>query len=452
MQEPFFSLIIWAHDTDVTYFRDCMETLVQQTYQKYEVYVLDEARTDELAEITAEFFPESDRAHYRKLKKKNGGAYAYNIGSHFAEGDYQIFVGQHDRLSTNTLEELAKAIESIPDEQGAVIYTDHDELVGLDRMNPHFKGGFNRELFRRTNYIGEFVCIAASVIKEMGSFLEKASYAYMYEYLMKCDSKGVPFIHVSGLLYHKRMPDRVAYDKESRRQKDRCHVEHLAVSKGYLAKSNIICEYEQGVSDMKWDIAYDGSDYRGHQKDYIFVHDPNVRMFTRRNLAKMYGYLKQPDVAVVGVRFLGNLFTVDNIGYVFDEEGIIYPAFHGQKIYHESYEGLATMPRDVSMVDGGYCMIDAKVYRGLHGFDPSLSGRDAMLDFCLRAREKGYRIVVDPSCIARYKNKLVESSEDSHNALMEKQGETIAKGDPYYNKILPLGMTNFVLPGQEEEI
>ena len=95
-------------------------------------------------------------------------------------------------------------------------------------------------------------------------------------------------------------------------------------------------------------------------------------------------------------------------------------------------------------------MIDAKVYRMLRGFDPRLSGRDAMLDFCIRARERGFRTVVVPKCIARYKNKDNISTEESHDFLMEKHGELIEKGDGFYNKNLPVGMENYRLPGMEE--
>ncbi len=105
------------------------------------------------------------------------------------------------------------------------------------------------------------------------------------------------------------------------------------------------------------------------------------------------------------------------------------------------------MARDVSFVDSGCCLIDAKVYRMLRGFDTSLSGRDAMMDFCIRARAKGFRTVVIPNCIAKYKNKNNESLETSHERLMEKHGELIGKGDVFYNINLPLGMENYILPG-----
>ena len=35
--------------------------------------------------------------------------------------------------------------------------------------------------------------------------------------------------------------------------------------------------------------------------------------------------------------------------------------------------------------------------------------------------------------------------------IMEKHGDYIQKGDEFYNKNLPIGMENFILPGTQEE-
>ena len=109
------------------------------------------------------------------------------------------------------------------------------------------------------------------------------------------------------------------------------------------------------------------------------------------------------------------------------------------------------MARDVAMVDCGCCLIDSKVYRMLHGFDTRLKGQDAMFDFCIRARQRGFRAVVIPKVIARRKKKEVITSSESHEILMEKHGEIIKQGDSFYNRNLPIGMENFILPGTQGE-
>ncbi len=431
------------------YFKDCLESIDEQEYREFELYILDNNSSNAIELTIKEFFPDIvDKVHYRRLKKKSGGAYAFNIGAHFAEGDYIYYLNQHDRLSSNTLSSFNEKIAQL--EADSIIYSDNDELVGLDRMSPHFKCDFNKELLLQTNYIGESICISKNLYRRLGEFNEKAQTAYVYEYLLRATFKKERIEHIPSLLYHKRV-DKAPLNKEARNQANfRCK-EHMALAMSYLRQSDIICYGRVDASLKKWHIDYDDSTFRRFSGDYMFLRDDDVRLYTRNNAKKMYAYLCQPDIAVVGARFIDRGFTLDNVGYVFDTDGAWYPAFHGQSVFRESYEGLGSMPRDVSMIDAGCCMIDAKVYRMLHGFDTRLSGQDAMFDFCLRAKARGFRTVVVPKVIARSKRKPVITSSDSHELIMEKHGEFIQKGDEFYNKNLPIGMENFILPGTQGE-
>ncbi len=470
MDGTYFSLIVWSHDTDMDQFKDMLESIDEQEYREFELYILDNNPTNAIEVTIKEFFPDIvDKVHYRRLKKFAGGAYAYNIGAHFAEGNYLVYLNQHDRLSQHTLSGLNDKIQELRAADGApveedgitnaisdtltnsgyIIYTDHDELIGLDRRNPHFKTDFNKELFLQTNYIGEFITIGKNVYKRLGAFNEKAKTAYVYEYLLRACFKKERIEHIPSLLYHKRMTGK-GMTKEERNEASFYCREHLALALTYLRQSGVLCDGHIDSSLKKWHIDYDDTSFRRFSGDYKFLKEENVRLLSRNNAKRMYAYLCQPDVAVVGVRFLGRGFTYDNAGYIVGDDGAQYPAFHGQRIFGPTYDDLGNMARDVAFVDAGCCMIDAKVYRMLRGFDTSLSGKDAMLDFCIRARAKGYRTVVVPRCVAKYKNKNNESLEESHERLMEKHGKLISAGDIFYNKNLPMGMENFILPGAEE--
>ena len=448
MADTYFSLVIWTNDTDMEHFKDCLESIDEQEYREFELYILDNNPSNAIELMIKEFFPDIvDKVHYRRLKKKSGGAYAYNIGAHFAEGDYLVYMGQHDRLSSNTLSSLNEKINEL-DGGGCIIYADHDELIGQDRRNPHFKPDFNKELFLQVNYLGDFICISKDVYKTVGSFNEKAQVAYIYEYILRAIYKKAKVEHIPSLIYHKRSSDK-PLNKEERAAANYFCKEHLALAISYLGKAGIICDGRVDASLKKWHLNYDESEFRRFSGDYMFLKDDDVKLYTRNNVKKMYAYLRQPDVAVVGARFIDRGFTIDNVGYIFDTDGAWYPAFHGQKIFRDSYESMAGMARDVAMVDCGCCLIDSKVYRMLHGFDTRLSGQDAMFDFCLRARERGFRTVVVPKVIARRKNKEVITSTEAHEIIMSKHGEKIARGDGLYNKNLPMGMENYILPGTQ---
>ena len=111
MADILFSLLVWTKDTHMDYFKNMLESIDEQEYRNFELYILDNNKTNAIENTIKEFFPDMvDKVHYRPLKKKSSGAYAYNIGVHFATGDYFVFVNQHDRLSHNTLLELNKQL------------------------------------------------------------------------------------------------------------------------------------------------------------------------------------------------------------------------------------------------------------------------------------------------------------------------------------------------------
>lgn len=452
METPKFSVVVWTRDTNEVYFRDFIESMVSQTYDAWELYVMDEGNSNRIATIVAEFFPADDRIHYRQLKTNKGKAYAYNMGFHFVlvnaakkgiesqEKGYIVIADQHDRLSSNTLSAMAESASDMPD----VIYTDHDELVGADRMAPCFKPSLNKELFMHRNYIGEFFAISHGAARRIGEFQEKLSYASVYDYLLRAVELELKFVRIPLLLYHRRVlpvSDKKAYRKWMEKQR----TEHMLVVQASMKRRGIAAAVEKGPDDSYWNVTYDGTDALSHEKEYMILRSKDVKPLTRNNIERMYGYLRQKDVAVVGARFIKRGFSIENCGYIYDENGMSYPAFYDRKIYRPTYEQIASIPRDVSMVDADYCMIDAKVYRKLGGFDPSFSGRDVMLDFCLRVQQAGLRVIVDPAIIARSNPRQIESSESSNERLLEKWGEVLKKGDPLYNPNMMMGLENYQL-------
>lgn len=440
MEMPGISVIVWLHDTNEMYFRDLLESLVSQTYDRWELYVLDQNSMGRYEHIVAEFFPEDVRAHYRQLKNQKGRAYAYNIGFHYVmasfgrkqqdlTGNYVFLVGQHDRLKEDALLQIAGAYHNRPQETDpAVIYMDHDILMGQDRMEPDFKPDQNRELLLHENYIGDHFLISCEAAHGMGEFREQLQDNCEYDFLLRIAEAGGEMMHIPKLLYHKRY--RIPLPKKEER----------AWQKRFGKEREVVIQ-----ASMQRQGYTDSEDASAHQREYIFLHDQKVRAFTRNSVQRMYDYVRRKDVAVVGARFLKGGFSTENSGFLYDSEGNIFPAFYDVKFYQDTYQQLAQIPREVSMVDFRYCMIDAKIYRKLGGLDPALSGREQMLDFCLRARKAGYRTIIDPGILVRSPGGHPESSQASHEYFLEKWGETLELGDPYYNPNLPMGLQNYRL-------
>lgn len=457
MSNPKITVVVWIKDTNEIYYRDLLDSIVAQLYDNRELYIMDEGNNAKIEMITSEFFPEDRRVHYRKLKTSKGKAYAYNIGFHFAlldnarnfsgEDGYLFVIDEKDRFSPNAFSKVAEAVEELSQKgrkMPDILYSDHDELIGVDRMNPHFKPQLDKELLLHKNYIGDCIGISYEAARKLGEFRENLSYALIYDYLLRAVENQMRFYRIPSFLYHKRI-SAAAQEQTEKTEQRRAYDEGMLVASAHLKR----CHIDAVVREMRkrpyWGIDYWGKDVLAHQKEYLLLREKGVKIITGKNLEKMYGILRQKDVAVVGACFLKSGFSYESCGYLYADDGQIYPAFYGQKKYRNTYEDLAEIPHEVSMTDMAYCMIDAKAYRKLGGFDSKLRGRDRMLDFCLRAKKAGLRVVVNPLAVVRNTAKEVDSSQASHERLMEKHGERIREGDDCYNPNLPMGLENFKL-------
>lgn len=98
-----FSIIIPVYNVE-KYIRNCMETVMGQTFRDYEVIVVDDESPDNSMAIVAEY-AEKNPGMITMIHQKNtrqGGA--RNRGVREARGEYLIFVDSDDYVSLNMLE------------------------------------------------------------------------------------------------------------------------------------------------------------------------------------------------------------------------------------------------------------------------------------------------------------------------------------------------------------
>ena len=438
------SIIIWAHSTNQTFFGDCIDSIAAQEYRDFELVVLDENPGSAIGKILKEKFPHDGRLNYYRLKSYKGLSYALNVGLHRKNGNYIYFLGQHDRLSENALKLFADEIKSHPGVE--VIYSDRDELVGINRMNPAFLPDFNVELLRHTNYIGDCVLFSVEGLKRMGTLKEQLESAAVYDLLLRAIEKKAYVRHIPRLLYHKRILGDNAISLQSKKLREKIYREHITAATAHLHRCKLPGRITPDRMGEYWRVHYDGGDANSHRNEYIIVRENDVTVRNTHFIERMYGIMRQKDVGIVGVRFEKRGFAIDNCGYIFDEKGIVYPACHDQPAISRGYMNRAILPCDVSMVDQALFMIDTKVFEKVGGFDRMLIGRSLMFDLCLKVRDAGKRIVFDPGVVAVKRSEPDEIfNEASTAALYEDWKETLKRGDPYYSRNLPMGLQNYLL-------
>lgn len=100
------SIIIPVYNVE-TYLRECMDSVLNQSYENIEVLAIDDASQDNSIEILNSF--NDDRLKIIKQTTNKGQAAARNLGLKKAKGDVIIFVDSDDYIELNTVEALVKS-------------------------------------------------------------------------------------------------------------------------------------------------------------------------------------------------------------------------------------------------------------------------------------------------------------------------------------------------------
>ena len=104
---PIISVIIPLYNAE-KYIGECLDSLLAQTFQSFEVIVVDDCSTDNGFEIVKAYAPKfGERLTLTKLEKNSGsGALPRNKGMNFSRGEYIQFLDADDILIPTALEEI----------------------------------------------------------------------------------------------------------------------------------------------------------------------------------------------------------------------------------------------------------------------------------------------------------------------------------------------------------
>lgn|SRR5574344_439841 len=103
-----FTIIIPIYNTE-TYLRKCFDSILKQTYDDFEVILIDDGSTDKSSEIIDEYIKKD--ARFKKIVQKNSGiSIARNNGIKLAKNPYIIFIDSDDSINEELLMQVSKCI------------------------------------------------------------------------------------------------------------------------------------------------------------------------------------------------------------------------------------------------------------------------------------------------------------------------------------------------------
>ena len=169
----------------------------------------------------------------------------------------------------------------------------------------------------------------------------------------------------------------------------------------------------------------------------LFLHG-DTAVISPEWITAMVGFCRQQEIGAVGARLLYRTGRIQHIGVVLGLRGPAGYPLRGRRA-HRDYLDPSRFIRNCSAVSGACMMVRKESFEKLGGFDEQLPGTYNDIDFCLRMREAGYRIVWTPEAELYKKEPLARNSVAAKQAKhFEQRWGAVLKNDPYYNPNLTL--------------
>ena len=173
-RKPTVSVVIPAFNAS-PYLREALESVMAQTYQDFEIILIDDGSTDDTAEIAADYRP-----LLRYFHQENAGpAKARNRGIAEAKGKFVAFLDADDVWLPEKLEKQVRRFRAEPDL--GLVTTGH-QAFEVGRIHPPekdkrkllFEGGnVAKAIFVHSNVATPSVMVPRAVLDEIGGFEEE---------------------------------------------------------------------------------------------------------------------------------------------------------------------------------------------------------------------------------------------------------------------------------------
>ena len=131
-RKPFFSIVMPIYNVE-KHLRQAIDSVLQQTFQDYEIILVDDCSPDKCPEICDVYAQKYEYVQVIHHKENQGLSYTRNTGMAVAKGKYIWFMDSDDYVDTNLLERVYSSLQQNPAEVVVIglveEYYDHDDKL-----------------------------------------------------------------------------------------------------------------------------------------------------------------------------------------------------------------------------------------------------------------------------------------------------------------------------------
>ncbi len=399
---PKLSLVVPAYETKPIFMQDLILSVVEQSYQNYELVVADASESNVVEKVVKDFQSQYEGIVYVRLEGNGGISDNTNAALGHATGEYIGLLDHDDLLTPDALYYVARELEKCRKKkrQPELLYTDEDKTNAYLEVyyEPNRKRNFHYDLILTNNYICHLSFYRADVIRRLGLRKEYDG-AQDYDLVLRTmaliekqagETAGTALpweehiCHIPHILYHWR-----------------CHEESTAQntdskSYAYEAGKRALEDYIRGKG---WNAEVSHLKHLGFYRiEYVGEESPADRIFCQRS-----------DLGVIGGPIYVNHKTAG--GAMRQDGSVMYKGLHER---FSGYLHRGALQQDVDAVD----LRNMEIRKELVGLFEKTTGysypvseelrtkmlsdeetekiRKKSLDFCNKVRKKNIGILYDP--------------------------------------------------------
>jgi len=204
--QPKISIITPTYDTNEAYLKQCIDSVINQTYPNWEICIADDASTNPNVRKIIKRYAQKDKRIKFVFRESNGKiARASNSALKLATGEFIGLLDHDDVLLPNALHEVISFLNSNP--EADFIYTDEDKIdkKSKERSDPFFKPDWSPDLLYSFMYTGHFTVYRRKLVEQVGNFDPNLTYSQDYDLAFKISEKTKNIFHIGKILYSWRI-------------------------------------------------------------------------------------------------------------------------------------------------------------------------------------------------------------------------------------------------------
>jgi GT2 family glycosyltransferase len=181
--------------------------------------------------------------------------------------------------------------------------------------------------------------------------------------------------------------------------------------------------------------------------EHLLLLNDDVEVATPNWIERMVMYSAMPEIGAVGGRLLLEDGRLQHAGVGF-EGGLPGHPYHGYPSDGPGYANAVKIARNLLAVTGACLMTRKEVFEEVGGLSPLLPVNYNDVDYCLKLRAAGRRIVYDPDLVMYHFESSSRSSdvEDWEKEFLLARWSGITAPDPYSHPYLREGMPRLSSP------